>query len=250
MTSAKQILLACATGALCCVYTQRKSEVHCEETACKVRYGKVFIFLGLIGLAAYGAKLQAKIEQPTVISFPAKITTELHIENETSLSSLAFNNTGEYLAVRSGKNTINVWQWKTKTIVATLNLPGDTNDFLSTAALTFSPDGSLLMSCHTPGSGYSSITLWETKTWKVARTIPTEKSGGGCTAAGFTSDGKHIVRLTQKSRTQPGNTIEVYSTDSWKLSHGTLQILRCHYRVTRLQWLDEWVKSIKSFRAR
>jgi WD40 repeat protein len=100
------------------------------------------------------------------------------------------------------------------------NLPSDTNDFLSTAALAFSPDGSLLMSCHTPGSDYSSITLWETKTWKVARAIPTEKSGGGCTAAGFTSDGKHIVRLTQKSRTQPGNTIEVYSTDSWKLIAG------------------------------
>jgi WD40 repeat protein len=103
---------------------------------------------------------------------------------------------------------------------STVNLPSDTNDFLSTAALTFSPDGSLLMSCHTPGSDYSSITLWDTKTWKVAGTIPTEKSGGGCTAAGFTSDGKHIVRLTQKSRIQPGNTIEVYGTDSWKLIAG------------------------------
>lgn len=184
-----------------------------------IKYGAGLIFPGLIGLAAYATQLQTKIEQPNMSSFSIKVIAELSNQNETATSSLAFDKTGEYLAVRSGKNTINVWQWKEKRIVITLNLPSGTNDFLSSAALAFSPDGSLLMSCHTPASDYSSVTLWDTKTWKVARKISTEKSGG-CTAAAFTWDGKHIVRLTQKSRTQPGNTIEVYSTDSWKLIAG------------------------------
>jgi WD40 repeat protein len=186
-----------------------------------VKHGVKIVFAGLVCLAARTAEpLFNNTDNANMNGIVAKITMELPDKDETSLSSLAFSADGEYLAVRSRNNAINVWRWKTKSIVARLEVPGRANDFLSSTALAFSPKGNLLMSCHDPAPDHSSVTVWDTRAWKVVQSIGTEKDGGGCTAADFTFDGRHLVRLTQKSRTQPGNTIEVYRTDTWRLVAG------------------------------
>ena len=140
---------------------------------------------------------------------------ELPEQYNITVPALDFSPDGKYLAVRSADQTINIWDWRNGRIVHALELAKGANDGLTTEPLRFSPDGSLLVACHSQAKGDVVARIWKTGTWEIAHDIVDHVPGTGCNAIAFTPDGKSLIRVLDRLPEIAGDTLVIHDTNTW-----------------------------------
>lgn len=152
--------------------------------------------------------------------------TELHEDEDINIWGLDFSPDGKYLAttspntvsMSSTKVEVNVWDWQSGRIVQTLEKPRGANDGSTTEPIRFSPDGRLLVACHSRAADFIVARIWNTETWEVVHDITDSVGGGrGCNAISFTPDGKSLIRITDRIYSKPGENIFIYNTKTWEV---------------------------------
>jgi len=133
---------------------------------------------------------------------------ELPEHFKMNVSGLDFSPDGKHLAVVSGDEKINIWDWQSGHIVRTVEKMQGVNDGSATEPIRYSPDGRWFVSC----SG-TVTRIWNTETWAVIHDIVDLKYRG-CNAIGFTPDGKSLVQVIGMMGS--GNNLTVYDTTSWQ----------------------------------
>ena len=141
---------------------------------------------------------------------------ELPEQYPLNVSGLDFSLDGKQLAVVSDGEKINIWDWQNGRIVRTLEKAKGANDGLTTEPIRYSPDGRLLVACHSIAQGDVVIRIWNTESWAVVHDITDPVGGGGCNAIGFTPDGKLLIRVLDRIVTKPGDNLIIYDTTSWQ----------------------------------
>lgn len=144
---------------------------------------------------------------------------ELPDQYNITVPALDFSLDGKLLAVRSTYQTINIWDWQEKRIVHSLELAKGA-DSMTTEPLRFSPDGRLLVACHSRGVGHVVVRIWRTDTWDILHDIVDDIPGSGCNAVGFTPDGKWLIRVLDRIPKFPQDALFVYDTSTWQLAWG------------------------------
>ena len=139
---------------------------------------------------------------------------ELPEQYAINVHGLDFSADGKQLAVVSDHEKINVWDWRSERIVRTLEKARGANDGLTTEPIRYSPDGRLLVACHDIAKGNVIIRIWNTETWEIVHDI-VDLNYGGCTAIGFTPDGKSLIGTLIRIPPHPGNSLTIYDTTSW-----------------------------------
>ena len=152
---------------------------------------------------------------------------ELPEQYNITVPALDFSPDGKYLAVRSADQTINIWDWRNGRIVRALEIAKGANDGLTTEPLRFSPDGSLLVACHSRAKGDVVARIWKTGTWEIAHDIVDHVPGTGCNAIVFTPDGKSLIRVLDRIPEFPQDCFFVYDTTTWQSEWG-LQAVYFH----------------------
>ena len=147
---------------------------------------------------------------------------ELHEDEDVNIWGLDFSPDGKYLAatspnttsISSNKVEVQIWDWKNKRIVRTLEMIPGANTGLTTEPIRYSPDGRLLVACHGRSEDVV-IRIWNTETWAVVHDI-TDFNFGSCNAIGFTPDGKSLIGVFERNPTKPGDNLIVYDTTTWQ----------------------------------
>lgn len=142
--------------------------------------------------------------------------TELPERYKIQVRALDFSPDGNYLAVRSADQSINIWDWQAGRIVRTLEKQNGANDGRTTERLRHSPDGKLFVACHSRAVGDVVARIWNTATWEIAHDILDPIGGSGCNAVGFTPDGKSLIRVLDRAPHISGDTLMVYDTATWQ----------------------------------
>jgi len=134
-----------------------------------------------------------------------------------AILGIDFSPDGKYL-VAAGKNgaDIHVWDWQSGRIVRTLVKARGAYTGLTAEPIRYSPDGHLLAACHSLALGDVVVRIWNTDTWEIVRDITDSQKGGGCNAIGFTPDGKSLIRVLDRAPQFSGDTLIIYSTDTWQ----------------------------------
>lgn len=149
---------------------------------------------------------------------------ELHEDEDINIWGLDFSPDGKYLAatspntvsMSSNKVEVQIWDWQSGRIVRSLEKAGG-NDGLTTEPIRYSPDGRLLVACHSLAQGDVVARIWNTETWAFVHDITDPVGGGqGCGAIGFTPDGKSLIRVTDRIVTNPGDNLFIYNTSTWQ----------------------------------
>ncbi len=130
---------------------------------------------------------------------------------------LDFSPDGKYLAATSPTTLeVQIWDWQNKRIVRTLEKAQGGDDLQTTESIRYSPDGHLLVACHSRAADYIVARIWNTGTWETVHDITDPVGGGGCNAIGFTPDGKSLIRVLDRIVTKPGDNLIIYDTTSWQ----------------------------------
>jgi WD40 repeat protein len=143
-------------------------------------------------------------------------------ESMSAFRGLAFSPDGEQLAIDTGygmhnHSIVKIWDWRNERLLQTLaNADGANNGSGATDHMFYSPDGRLLVSCHSRASGDSVIRIWDTHTWEIVHDIIDHIPGSGCNGAGFTSDGKALIRVFQRNYKFPPVSMIVYDASTWQ----------------------------------
>ena len=149
---------------------------------------------------------------------------ELHEDEDINIWGLDFSPDGKYLAatspntvsMSSNRVEVQIWDWQSGKIVRTLEKAGG-NDGHTTESIRYSPDGRLLVACHSRAQGYVVARIWNTETWAIVHDITDPVGGGqGCSAIGFTPDGKSLIRITDRIYNKPGDNLFIYDTATWQ----------------------------------
>jgi len=145
---------------------------------------------------------------------------ELPEQYKMNVRGLDFSPDGKHLAVVSGDEKINIWDWQSGHIVHTVEKMQGASDGLTSEPIRYSPDGRLFASCHdrsgSPGlSGDVVIRIWNTETWAVVHDI-VDLNFGSCRSIGFTPDGKYLIGVLFRIGTHPGGNLIIYDTTSWQ----------------------------------
>jgi WD40 repeat protein len=89
------------------------------------------------------------------------------------------------------------------------------NDGSTTELIKFSPDGRWFAACHQRAANDVVIRIWNVDTWEIAHDI-IDATPGGCSAIGFTPDGKLLLRAADRNPSFPADSLVVYDTETWK----------------------------------
>lgn len=146
------------------------------------------------------------------------VATEIADLPETfEVYGLDFSPDGQHLAATAiiDSNEVHVWDWKRKKIIHTLKKPDGSGGSVSDP-IRYSPDGKLLVACHTRGAGDTVIRIWNATTGEVLRDIVDHSISSGCSAIGFTPDGKFLVRILYRIPKFSGDLFIVHSTENWQ----------------------------------
>ncbi len=147
---------------------------------------------------------------------------ELREDEDVNIWGLDFSPDGKYLAatspntvsMSSNKVEVQIWDWKNRRIVRTLEQVPGANTGLTTEPIRYSPDGRLLAACHGRSENVV-IRIWDTKTWAVIHDV-TDSNYGSCNAIGFTQDGKSLLGIFDRNPTKPGDNVVIYDTITWQ----------------------------------
>lgn len=145
----------------------------------------------------------------------ASKVTELQESYKFPVRGLAFSPNGKLLAIVSDHEFIRIFDWKKNVVVAKIEKAAGANDGLTKERIRFSPDGQLLVACHSQASNDVVIRIWNTKTWEVLQDI-SDPLYGGCSAIDFSLDGNVLLRATRRVVDKPGETLVAYSTNNWR----------------------------------
>lgn len=141
---------------------------------------------------------------------------ELHEDKDIEIWGLDFSPDGKYLATRSPTTLdVQIWDWQNKRIVHNLTMVSGAATGLTTEMIRYSPDGHLLVACHSRGADNVVARIWNADTWEIVHDI-TEPISGGCYAIGFTPDGKSLIGGFIRNPTKPGDNLIIYDTISWQ----------------------------------
>lgn len=141
---------------------------------------------------------------------------ELHEDKDIEIWGLDFSPDGKYLAATSLTTLeVQIWDWHNKRIVRTLEMVQGANTGLTTEPIRYSPDGRLLVVCHSGALGDVLVRIWNTETWAAIHDIADFKSGG-CGAIGFSPDGKSLIGVFDRNPIASGDTLTIYDTSSWQ----------------------------------
>ncbi len=141
---------------------------------------------------------------------------ELPEQYNINVDGLDFSLDGKQLAVESGYEMINIWDWQSGRIERTVEKVKGANSQLTTEPIRYSPDGRLLVSCLMRGVGDVVVRVWDTQTWTVAHDITDPVGGGGCDAIGFSPDGKYLMWIKSLAYGFPGDNLFIYNTETWQ----------------------------------
>ncbi len=138
---------------------------------------------------------------------------ELHEDKDIEIWGLDFSPDGKYLAATSPTTLeVQIWDWQNKRIVRTLEKAQGAG---LTTDIHYSPDGHLLVACHSQAAGDILVRIWNTETWAVIHDIADFKSGS-CRAIGFTPDGKYMIGVFDRNPIASGDNLIIYDTTSWQ----------------------------------
>jgi WD40 repeat protein len=149
----------------------------------------------------------------------ASKVAEISEKHTFIIRGLDFSQSGGLIAVVSEGQTIRIWDWKNNNIIRSLEKADAANAALTTEPVRFSPDGRWFAACHDRAANNVVIRIWSANTWELVHDI-TDGTYGGCNAIGFTSDGKYLLRATQRSSSMPADNLVVYRTVDWKILWG------------------------------
>jgi WD40 repeat protein len=163
----------------------------------------------LISSTSVGSTLPDKLRQ--------KVQSVAIIREEEGITpaALVFSPNEKFLAVRSIHQKINIWDWKNKERLLSLEIPKGANDSLTVTPILFSPDGTKLVACYGAADNKQVVTVWNTSSWKVEQEIVDREYGSGSTVCRFTPDGKYLIRALTRLQRVPGPTLIIYDTKSW-----------------------------------
>jgi WD40 repeat protein len=137
---------------------------------------------------------------------------ELH--EDVEIWGLDFSLDGKYLAATSPTTLeVQIWDWQNKRIVRTLEKAQGAG--LATE-IVYSPNGHLLVACHSRAADDIVARIWNTDTWEIVHDIVDHIPGSGCNAIGFTPDGKSLIRVLDRLPDIPGDNLIIYATDTWQ----------------------------------
>jgi WD40 repeat protein len=125
---------------------------------------------------------------------------------------LAFSPDGDQIAVGADEG-VAILDWQQAHLDRTLELPKGLNIGLTTNPLRYSPDGTFLAICGEGARG-DVVRIWNASNWSIAKDI-TNFEGWGCTALGFSTDGKTIFNLMNSSGGK-GEEFIVYEVGTWQ----------------------------------
>lgn len=145
----------------------------------------------------------------------ASKVAELPEQYPLNVHGLDFSQDGKQLAVVSTDEKINIWDWRSGRIVRTLEKARGATDGQVTEPIRYSPDGHLLVACHSRAADDIVARIWDTESWAIVHDITDPVGGGGC-AIGFTPDGKSLIRVFDRIVTKPGDNLIIYDTTSWQ----------------------------------
>lgn len=138
---------------------------------------------------------------------------ELHEDKDVEIWGLDFSPDGKYLAATSPTTLeVQIWDWQNKRIVRILKKAQGAG--LQTD-IQYSPDGHLLVACHSQAAGDILVRIWNTKTWAVIHDIADFKSGS-CRAIGFTPDGKSLIGIFDRNPIASDDNLIIYDATSWQ----------------------------------
>jgi WD40 repeat protein len=171
------------------------------------RWLVTLLFLGAHCGSAVGANLNDVAM--TMVELPEEYS-------EVIPTGLDFSPDGNYLAVRSDNNKINIWDWRKRRIYKTIETPGGAEAGVANP-IRYSPDGRFFVHCDTSGAGHVAVRIWNTESWSVAKELIAGPglNAGGCTDAAFTPDGELFVRTSDQG-VGPGENLIAYSVATWQ----------------------------------
>jgi WD40 repeat protein len=179
------------------------------------------LFLGcVLGLLAMCLPLVARCE-PGVLGkilginmneVAVKIIELPERESDLIILGVDINPDGNRIAVQSGGEKINIWDWRNHRIETTIEKPQSASNLMVTNPLQYSPTGNLLASCFTGAVGGMAGRIWSTASWSIAKDIA---DGTGCIEMRFVPDGKVLLRLSDVRKSSVDNLVG-YSTDTWQ----------------------------------
>lgn len=111
---------------------------------------------------------------------------------DSVLYGLDFSPDGSRIAV-GAEEGVAIWDWRHSHLDKTLELPKGLHIGLTTNPLRYSPDGKFLAICGEGARG-DVVRIWNTSDWSIAKDIMNFE-GWGCTALGFSTDGRTIFTL-------------------------------------------------------
>lgn len=127
---------------------------------------------------------------------------------------LDFSLDGKYLAAASPTTLeVQIWDWQNKRIDRTLEKSQGAG--LTAEPIRYSPDGRLLVACHSLAQGDVVIRIWNTETWAVVHDISAINSGS-CEDVYFTPDGKSLIEVHQRNPIASGDNLIIYDTSTWQ----------------------------------
>jgi len=128
---------------------------------------------------------------------------EFRLRDNFPVTSVAWSPDGRYIATASTqRNLIHIWDAQQRQLIHEITLAASQALF---HGLSWSPDGRYLTSC----GGESSLRIYDSRNWTLARQIGESESGICAHNAVFSSDGRQLAVLGAKLR--------FYDTQDWHL---------------------------------